>query len=380
MSIKFVEPLLGSTSSADADDLLQKENDSHARAMPMQRLLGGGMDYADAVALHDLGARNVKWADAASHLGELNLAKAMLAEAEGRWETAKSFYYYASACFRFSHSAIFSDSDEKKKIYTKMECAFAAGAHLDRLCIKKVYYEQKGSRLCGWLVQPSSIGSFPLVICLGGFDGWREEYFTGAQYLADRNIATLLLDGPGQGEARLLNNVYLDKNFTSIISAVLDQILENSIFSSIGIWGNSMGGFLATACAISDSRFSACCVNGGTTHPAEILDRYPRFVSKIQAILGIADPFIAAQTMREFTVLGLESELKCDLLQLHGEPDKIFLLENARRIYDNAGSIDKLLVIWRDGDHCIYNHTHEKYTVISDWFSSKLLVNTVSKV
>ena len=43
-----------------------------------------------------------------------------------------------------------------------------------------------------------------------GADGWREAYFTGAEYLLERGLSVLLLDGPGQGETRLFGGVHFD--------------------------------------------------------------------------------------------------------------------------------------------------------------------------
>lgn len=372
MSVKIVDALLERYASTDAEVALQNDNERHARAMPMQRLLGGGMEYADAIALHSLGKLDLRWIDAACCLGERHLMVAREAEANGLLDTARSEYYYASACFRFGHSAIFSDNDEKRQVHGRMTSSFAEAARLDSLNIEKMTFPHQQGCLCGWLVRPETAHRSPLVICLGGFDGWREEYFAGAQYLAQRGVATLLLDGPGQGETRLIHHLYLATDFPVVISSIIDHLLGQTRFTSIGIWGNSMGGFLAAACAISDRRIRACCVNGGTTHPSEILDRYPRFIGKIQATLGIAEPETAAAKMKQFSIVGHEQKLTCPLLQLHGQPDKVFLLENARRIYDGAACKDKTLIVWQDGDHCIYNHTHEKYCELADWFAVKL--------
>ncbi|MCI2809162.1 alpha/beta hydrolase family protein [Eoetvoesiella caeni] len=374
MTERIVEPLLGEVllGAKKADEALRKDNESHARAMPMQRLLGGGMEYADAMALHSIGDRATRWVDAAIALAERNLTQARIALGEGNTETARASFHYASACFRFGHSAITSDTEEKRGVYARMVSSFSEAARLECLDIRKMDFAYREGQLCGWLVRPSRLGPMPLVVCLGGFDGWREEYFLGAQYLAERGVATLLLDGIGQGESRLFHRLYLGHDFTEAVSVALDQIASQIPFTAIGIWGNSMGGFLAAACAIQDSRIIACCVNGGTVRPAEILDRYPRFIEKVKAILGVSDSVEAETRMREFDIGPSIQGLSCPLLQLHGEPDQVFLLENARRIYDGAMSSDKSLIVWRDGDHCIYNHTHEKYTELADWFESRL--------
>ncbi|WP_454743933.1 alpha/beta hydrolase family protein [Cupriavidus necator] len=376
MTVCTIEPLLDAVifpRVVDAAvDQLRKENESHARAMPLQRLLGGGMEYADAVTLLSLGNHNARWVDVACWLAERHLSVARKAEAEGRTATARSSYHYASACFRFGHAAIATDTSEKREIYGKMDAAFGSAARQERFEIKKMRFAFRTGYLCGWLVKPHQSDGIPLVICLGGFDGWREEYFHGAEVLAERGIATLLLDGLGQGETRLVHRLFLDQDFSLAVSKVLDHLSDDPGFTSIGVWGNSMGGFLAAACAIRDRRFNACCVNGGTIRPAEVLDRYPRFITKVQAILGVEDPAEARAAISQFDIGEYVDTLDCPLLQFHGEPDQVFLLSNARRIYDQARSTDKTLMVWRDGDHCIYNHTYEKYSLLGDWFASRL--------
>ena len=55
-----------------------------------------------------------------------------------------------------------------------------------------------------------------------------------------------------------------------------------------------------------------------------------------------------------------------------GIEDRIFLLENAQSIHDGARSRIKRMVVWEDGDHCIYNHSHEKHCIVADWFKEQL--------
>ncbi|RQU46132.1 alpha/beta fold hydrolase [Burkholderia cenocepacia] len=383
MSSQFIYPLLQEPGMPGSvlDEATIKENESHTRAMPMQRLLGGGMDYADAVALHDVSRVGMKWVEAAEQLGNRNQSIAEAALVEGRRETARSYFHYASACFRASHSAIFFDDDRKRALYARMVSCFGKAAKLERHEITKIDVPFELGFLCGWLVKPRAVPTPPLVVCLGGFDGWREEYFPGAQYLADRGVAVLLIDGPGQGETRLLNRIYFGERFVDAISAVVDAMTRQLGYGKVGIWGNSMGGYLAAACALRDDRIVACCVNGGTVRPAEILDRYPRFLSKVQALYGTADAAEAETRIGTLDISSAVARLSCALLQLHSVPDRVFLLENARKIFDAASSIDKSLVVWADGDHCIYNHSHEKFCTIADWFATRLSVasQTTSK-
>ncbi|MFI6170374.1 alpha/beta hydrolase family protein [Nocardia sp. NPDC051052] len=66
------------------------------------------------------------------------------------------------------------------------------------------------------------------------------------------------------------------------------------------------------------------------------------------------------------------AHLTCPLLVLHGTPDQVFLVENARALYTSAASPDKTWREWVDGDHCLYNHSLEKHTIVADWFADRL--------
>jgi dienelactone hydrolase len=359
--------------SAEVPPERRKELDAYRRAMPVQRLLDNGMDYADAVALHALVAQGVAWPEAACWLGSQNLARAEAALASDRRITARSFYRFACACFRFAQSPLIRDDDHKRSIYRQLIDAYAAAATLDDPPTRKVEIAYRGGALCGWLQRPRGIARPPVVIIIGGADGWREAYDAGARYLVDRGIAALLLDGPRQGETRLFRGVTLTADYHRAYAVVVDALLaDRSLGGRVGIWGNSMGGHLAAGVAAADPRIAACCVTGGTMRPLEILDRFPRFLERFAAMVGTADDAAALALMRELDLSDDARRISCPLLVLHGAPDQVFLLENARRIHDLAAAADKTMMVWDDGDHCLYNHANEKHCLVADWFHERL--------
>src|SRR3954453_978863 len=74
---------------------------AHKRAMPIARLAGNGMDFADAIELHALVDAGLEWPEAARQLAGRNLAHARRALQRGHRQSARSWYLLASACFRF---------------------------------------------------------------------------------------------------------------------------------------------------------------------------------------------------------------------------------------------------------------------------------------
>jgi pimeloyl-ACP methyl ester carboxylesterase len=89
-------------------------------------------------------------------------------------------------------------------------------------------------------------------------------------------------------------------------------------------------------------------------------------------MLGRRDDALAEVLFDALAIPPAANRLTCPLLQLHGASDALFTLEEARRIHDDAPSSDKTLIVWEDGDHCIYNHSHEKHVLVADWFAARL--------
>jgi dipeptidyl aminopeptidase/acylaminoacyl peptidase len=350
------------------------EAEAHKRAMPMQRLLGNGMDYADGAALYARVDDGRPWHEAAAELGIADRQRAETALARGHRESARSWYEYAAACYRVGQVPLDDANPAKREMYRALIGCYAAAGSLRTPPAEHIKIGWGGGTLYGWLLRPARVERPATVIVMGGFDGWREEYHVGATYLLERGIAVFLADGPGQGESRLFGGLHMAPGVEKAFSAMVDRLLADDRLSGrLGIWGNSMGGYLAALVAASDDRVAACCVNGGTVRPAETLDRFHRFVSKLQLLLGIDDPDTARAAMEQFVLdTATLAALTCPLLVLHGIPDQVFLVENARALFDGAASSDKTWRAWPDGDHCIYNHSHEKHTLIGDWFAERL--------
>ena len=356
-------------------DAFAGEMESLRRAMPIQRLIGGGMRFDDAHAIHAMSGTGIAWHVAGRWLGDRNRRTA---EAAATPVGARAFYRYAAACFRVGQAALPIDTPGKRDLHAAMVDAFGEAARRDDPMTEKHEIPWRSGALCGWLIRPRGVVRPPVVLVVGGFDGWREEYWPGAEQLALRGVAAFLVDGPGQGETRLRDGLYIDGDFPQAFSAMADYLrADRRLADVIGLWGNSLGGFLAAAAAVRDPRFAAVCVNGGSVRPIELPERHPRFWNKVEAMVGTTDRAHARTVFQAFDLSERAADIRCPLLQLHGEPDQVFLLENARAIHDLASSTDKTLLLWPDGDHCIYNHSEEKNVVVADWFASRLATDSM---
>jgi alpha-beta hydrolase superfamily lysophospholipase len=88
-------------------------------------------------------------------------------------------------------------------------------------------------------------------------------------------------------------------------------------------------------------------------------------------MLGTLDHAEARALMAQFDLSTAVKQMNCPLLVLHGVPDTVFTFANAQSLYAAAGSPDKTLLAWDDGDHCLYNHAHEKNWLVADWFADR---------
>lgn len=377
----FPAPIAGDTdpgappprNSLAGSAIFLAEQDSLRRAMPIQRLIGSGMSFADASVLHAAAEAGVSWDDCGEWLGRRNLR---LAISSGSAVSSRMWHRFASACFRAAQSAIPVDTDRKRALFRAMVESFAAASKLDDPVTEKQTIEWRGKMLHAWLLRPPSVATAdtPCVIIMGGFDGWREEYYPAARALVDRGVAALLIDGPGQGETRLFEHLFLDADFPDAFAATATHLRETCrLGPKIGIWGNSLGGHLAAATAARHpDLIDALCVNGGTIRPLELPERHERFFAKVEALVGTTDRTTVLNIMHQLDLTDDARSIRCPMIQLHSVPDQVFLLENARQIYDRAASTDKTLLVWDDGDHCIYNHSDEKHAIVADWFATHL--------
>jgi pimeloyl-ACP methyl ester carboxylesterase len=373
VAVRYIQRETPPPDAGPADDDLKKFNEAQARAMPVHRLLDNGVEYSDAMAFHKMAAANVPWAEAGEWLGRRNLDRAAAARTDGFRQAERIHLLHACACFRFAQSAYVFDEPEKLRLYRLVIDCFADGVALLDAPPARVEVPHAGGALCGWLFRPPGIERPPVVIVFGGADGWRESYYPMVSYLQAQGLAVCLLDGPGQGETRLFRKVYLDAGYIDGFAAAAQSLRRDpSLGDRVGLWGNSLGGTFAAAVSAACPEIDACCSNGGSAEPAEVLDRYPRFLDRIAAMMGHRDRDAAERMMRDLDLRERLHGLECPLLVLHGGNDRLFSETSVKALHDCSGSADREMVVWDDGDHCLYNHAAERNLLVAGWFAQRL--------
>lgn len=339
------------------------------RAMPMSRLLDCGMDYADAAALFQRTTAGEDWDRVAESLALMHLERAAQAAAVGRLTTATEAQSMAIADLLFAQMAFNGDNPRRLELYDKLAEATQRLAHWSDNHIERVELPFDHRRLIGWLVRPLSDRARGTVLLFGGQSGWGVAYLPIARALARRGLATLLAEGPGQGETRMKQGIFLDVDVTAAYRRFISHICEDTSLGSPGIWGNSVGGLWAASTAAADDRIRACCVNGSFASPAWLPFR--TFQEQAAAMLGSRDESAVRANFERLRFRAGRDRITCPLLVLHGGADPLVTPQDQQPFLDAAIN-DKTLRVWPDGEHTIYNHAAERTAFVADWFADRL--------
>lgn len=341
------------------------------RAMPLTRLLDCGMDYADATALHARTSAGEPWDMAAEALADAQFVRATRAAEAGHLVTAAGAQASGIAGLLFAQMAFNDDVPRKRQLYARLREAARRLADWSEQKIERVELPFSGAHLIGWLVRPQAQAVRGTVIVFGGQSGWGFAYWPIARELAARGIATLLAEGPGQGETRLEQGIFVDVDLNAAYRRFVDHVAGDPSLGPVGIWGNSVGGLWAASTAASDSRIAACCVNGALAAPT--LLPFRTFVEQAAAMLGDKDPDAISANFARMRFDAQRQRIDCPLLVLHGGADPLIRMEDQQPFLDAAAtSAEARLEIWPDGEHTIYNHSAQRTALVCDWFVERL--------
>jgi alpha-beta hydrolase superfamily lysophospholipase len=343
--------------------------DAQWRSMTPTRMYDYGVLPDDIAAMQASTAEGTAWDIAAEALADAQEERARQAVRADHRLTAVEAYRAAAADLVFAQMAFNDDTQRKRTLYARLSGVLSTVSGLlgDRFTKLELPFGE--GHLVGWLVRPPGDANGTVVV-FGGQSGWGAAYWRYADALAARGLATVLAEGPGQGETRMRHRVLLDVDVPAAYGTFVEHVLRDpSLGSAVGIAGNSLGGLYAALTAAADDRVRACCVNGAPARPALLGHR--SFDEQAAAMLGTDD---ADRITANFDRLAFDpgrAHIGCPLLVLHGGHDVLFDLDAQRPFLDGAGA-DQTLRVWPDGDHTIYNHCHERTSFVADWFADRL--------
>lgn len=335
------------------------------------RFFAEGVHYRD---LQDLRARIrdlSDWCEAWSGFARAAEERGDRALAAGLSLTAGSELARASLYYFFAQFMLFHDPATKRVAYEHAARTLRRAASHLAPPLQPVEIPFRAITLPAYLRVPAGASRPPCVILLGGLDTTKEEQLVISTLCAQRGLATLAFDGPGQGETS--SKLPLTPEFDRALVAVLDFLEARAEVdpARVGIIGRSLGGHYGPKIAALDRRIKAVTAWGAMYHL-----RNHATIPKLTR-----DGFVyvtGSRTLEEvgpyfdsIDLEGLASRITCPLQIVHGGLDRITPTENATRLAAEAkGPVD--LLFWEDSVHCAHDRSHICRPAMADFMAKHL--------
>jgi len=271
-----------------------------------------------------------------------------------------------------------SSLEDRKHLYPHLLESFAAYGALTTPPIEKLDIAFDPVPLPAYLRLPrvpTAGERLPVVVLVQGLDTIKEMDAFAEQPLLERGLATLTLDEPGVGEARLRG---LRLNSITILEAAAHAVCEavkgrpELDANRIGIFGWSFGGFVAPYFAAVEPRYSVLGTLGVMWEFPfpEGMARNPLYGSVLRLMTGIDDEQDLVTLLKQMTLAPVAHQIGAPSALLHGGDDHL-LAEGARQLHA-AISADKILRMVPGADHGLTWHRDAELPLLWDWFADHL--------
>ena len=166
------------------------------------RFISNGTDYGDFTATL---SRITRWDDWCREWGNTAAEYEQLAESAadaGQRETAAGAWRRAALAWHWGKFVFVDHPDEQRAAHDRSVACDrrAAGSLTPPAELVRIPYG--GTQLPAYLRVPAGTAPRPpVVIMVPGLDSTKEELQATAEYYLARGLATLAIDGPGQGES-----------------------------------------------------------------------------------------------------------------------------------------------------------------------------------
>jgi len=308
------------------------------------------------------------WSDkAAVHeaMGREALATSKFISAGEHLQRAGVYYHFGK--FLFVH-----DVPQMKAAHMKaVECRNLALPHLNPPG-ERVTIPYEGKALYGILRKPPSLPGNrierpPVLIMAVGLDSAKEETEAYERPYLDRGIATLVFDGPGQGEGEY--DFAIRGDYEVAAKAVVDYVETRRDLdaSRIALWGVSLGGYYAPRAAAFEKRVKACIALGGPYDWEGSWDSLPELTREAFRVRShCATQEEARRHALTLSLKGVAQNITCPIFVMTGKLDRLIPWQHAQRLAKEVKGPCTFLLI-EDGNHVANNRAYRWRSQSADW-------------
>jgi len=350
----------------DEQDVLVREAISHWAP----RFTTNGVAVADFQRVTASVDRWEDWADAWAAAAAVHEDLGREALLEGRTRSAGTHLSTAAVYYHFGKFVFVDYPETMRRVHhSAVECLTDALPFLDPPG-ERVMIAFDGHEMPAILRKPRGQAMPPVVIMAPGLDSTKEELRSTEQLFLERGMATLSIDGPGQGESEYSQPIRGD--WEVVGSAVVDWIEARNDLDPqrIGVWGVSLGGYYAPRMVSGEHRIKACAALAGPYDWAAVWDGLPELTRRTFTFRSHLDSQDEAREHgRSLSLAGRTGDIRCPLLVVFGAQDRLIPPDGAQRLADETGAT---LLMLPDGNHGCMNVAAKHRYKTADWLAHHL--------
>jgi dipeptidyl aminopeptidase/acylaminoacyl peptidase len=228
-----------------------------------------------------------------------------------------------------------------------------------------------GGAVVANLRRPAGDAPAPLVVLIPGLDSTKEEFFHWESVFLDRGMATLSLDGPGQGETGFALPIRPD--YEVAVAAILDAVggrcdLDGDRVGAVGV---SLGGYYVVRAAAFEPRLKAIAGISGPFAFGAHWDAMPALTREtVTHHTGAADAGQARRLAGELDLAGVAERVTQPCLVITGRLDRVIAWQDTRRIAEAVPGAE--WVLHEDGSHVCNNIPYKYRPQVADWMRERL--------
>lgn len=327
------------------------------------------------------------WADAWERTADRYVALADAADEAGHRRTAAQHRRRAALILQFGQFVLNDDPARRRAMHRRQSDLYRLAAP-DLSPAADPYLLDVGTgrygdvRVHGYVRLPDA-ALLGVVLLIPGLESTKEQFSTFEPYLLERGLATVSIEGPGQGEAHA-DHPFLLGEFLVAYVAVRRSVAEDARLRAlpVALLGTSFGGFLSLRCAVADDVAPDLAPPDAVVAIAGPHTLTP--LSALQPILqegfvhlsGSSDVAEADARLADVTLSGHLDRLRSPTLIVHGDADRIIPVAHADRIAADVRARDDAPEFTFDrvegGSHSCNNFHTVVRPRIADWLTDRL--------
>lgn len=334
------------------------------------RFVAQGVDYNDFARTVARVGRWEEWLDAWVATASEHARLAKDAEAQGWRVTAGEAHLQAALCYHFANFVWMVDKRKHRAAAKKAVAALRLAHRLLDPTAERVEVPFEKTKMVANLRRPRHDRP-PLVILIPGLDSTKEEFFHWENVFLRRGVATLSLDGPGQGETGYKTHIRSD--YEVAVRTMLDALVPRADLdlSRVGVAGVSLGGYYAPRAAAFEPRIKAVVTVGGPYSFGECWDGAPSLTREtFRYHAGARSDTAAKKKAAMLDLRDVLPKVKQPFLVVFGKLDRLIPWQQAERVAAEAPNAR--LVMYPDGNHGCNNIPYKYRPLVGDWMTETL--------